>query len=110
MTTKLDRPKVVHVYRSQTGSLFATFDKMTAFPNVTQELGEYAPRGPVVDDRYEVSWWHDCSGEWQLDGEWVVAEDPRARTKAHEMFRSKKKEWPKAKYRIVHVVRRKVCR
>lgn len=104
------RPKVVHVYRSpDDGKLCFEYDILREH-GVWEYLGEYAPRGPVVNERYEVSWWHDCSGEWQIDGEWHVSEDRRARAKAHEMFRRKKKEWPKAKYRIVHITTRKVCR
>ena len=98
MTTKLDRPKVVHVYRSQTGSLFATFDKMTAFPNVTQELGEYAPRGPVVAERWEV----------RRRGERYNVNAFEERAYAHKFARYRTSlGFPSS---IVHVTTRKVCR
>lgn len=103
------KPPVVHVYRVADGIVCF----VSPYDGNATYLGPYVPKaklGAIIEDRYEVSWWHDCSGEWQLDGEWHVSEDKRARAKAHEMFRRKKKEWPEAKYRIVHVVRRRKVR
>lgn len=109
--TEPTKPKAVHVYRTESGSVLTYDRKPFAMSNTTVYLGEYVPApGPIVDERYEVSWWDDCSGEWQIDGEWHVSEDRRAREKAHEMFREKKKEWPRAKYRIVHTVTRKAAK
>ena len=74
---------------------------MTAFPNVTQELGEYVPRGPVIRDEYEVRW-QSNDGSWIPDGRFGSKDDARS-------FIEEECGGDYA-CRIVHITTRKVCR
>lgn len=93
------KPKVVHVYRHPYAGLECNdapeHDNYIRL-NGLEYLGEYAPRGPVVRE-----WWETrCEG-------WTERYDTRAEAVRSRQFEAKEHGCAP---RIVHVVRRKVCR
>lgn len=97
------RPKVVHVFaRQDDGCLHIQPD---ATPLVFSDyLGEYAPRGPVVAERWEVRYLAD-SGKWRLD-----SSHDSDRTGAHESREYQQVMNPHIPFKVFHITTRRVCR
>lgn len=103
MTTPA-KPKVVHVYRAKDDSIWLWGNEEPAhFAGSPEYLGEYAPRGPVVRESWEIRW-QDAQGDWNALGRFDDEAD--AMSDAEEHFGTGNDY----KYRIVHITTRKVCR
>lgn len=96
------KPKVLHVYRTENGSVLTYDRKPFGMSNTTVYLGEYAPRGNRRREQI---------GEW-----WEVHSKQCKQTEAHDLADAKRKRREMRRdgfigmLRIVHVIRRKVCR
>lgn len=97
------KPKVVHVYRHPYAGLECNdapeHDNYIRL-NGLEYLGEYAPRGPVVSERWELQFQYD-------DGTWGHHTSYEHLITARRELKERRDTFSTT-YRIVHVVRRKV--